>query len=325
MGLLDGFQMSPKTAGLLGMAEGLLAASGAHRLPVTLGQGLGMGLQNGMQQYQTAQQAQAHDNYMAAMTALEHSRAQGQQQANQQNQQRYNAQQWVADHMPTGQPQGLLPLDVSDGANMTPIGSTGSGLMPHLMQAYPQLVGKGLVEQQFPPQITPYEQGQLNIDRRQLGERVRHDKANEGIESTRANAYRQYATRNGPHAPTLTDATAAYHKAYPYAGVPFDQFLQQYYPQLAPHATQPSNAGGHPGVTFGGNFPWFHFGDYGKGGELQRHPPGLNDLATKHMPPRNKRSTSTYASPDAVRQAYQAGKLSKAQATNILQKRFGYH
>lgn len=48
-GGLMGMFANPQTAGMLGMAGGLLQAAGASRLPVTNGQALGMGLQ-GMQQ-----------------------------------------------------------------------------------------------------------------------------------------------------------------------------------------------------------------------------------------------------------------------------------
>lgn len=49
MGGLMGIYANPQTAGLLGLAQGLLAASGPSRLPVKLGQALGSGMQ-GMQQ-----------------------------------------------------------------------------------------------------------------------------------------------------------------------------------------------------------------------------------------------------------------------------------
>jgi hypothetical protein len=43
-----GLLADPNSASMLGLAQGLLAASGASRLPVSMGAGLGMGLQ-GMQ------------------------------------------------------------------------------------------------------------------------------------------------------------------------------------------------------------------------------------------------------------------------------------
>ena len=48
-GGLMGMYANPNTAGMLGMAQGLLAASGPSRLPVTMGQALGNGMQ-GMEQ-----------------------------------------------------------------------------------------------------------------------------------------------------------------------------------------------------------------------------------------------------------------------------------
>lgn len=56
MGIFDGVQnglmgslANPQTAGLLGMAQGLLAAAGPSRLPVTMGQALGAGIGNAQQ------------------------------------------------------------------------------------------------------------------------------------------------------------------------------------------------------------------------------------------------------------------------------------
>lgn len=51
MGLLDGVMSDPSQMGLMGMAQGLLAASGPSRLPVSMGQAMGQGLQGAQQGY----------------------------------------------------------------------------------------------------------------------------------------------------------------------------------------------------------------------------------------------------------------------------------
>lgn len=69
MGLFDNFNSSmsdPQTMGLLGMAGGLLQASGPSRMPVSFGQALGSGMQGAVQGTQQAygMQQQAFNNAM---------------------------------------------------------------------------------------------------------------------------------------------------------------------------------------------------------------------------------------------------------------------
>lgn len=61
---------NPQTAGMLGMAQGLLAASGPSRLPVTMGQALGSGLQGAQQGFDQSLQMQRGLMQMRAMQGL---------------------------------------------------------------------------------------------------------------------------------------------------------------------------------------------------------------------------------------------------------------
>lgn len=67
---LMGMFADPRTAGMLGMAQGLLSASGASRLPVTNGQALGMGLQGAQQGFGNAVQMQQNLMKMRALQGL---------------------------------------------------------------------------------------------------------------------------------------------------------------------------------------------------------------------------------------------------------------
>ena len=58
MGLLGDNFDNPQTLGLLGIASSLLQASGRSRVPIGLGQALGMGLQGGLQGLAMGRQAQ---------------------------------------------------------------------------------------------------------------------------------------------------------------------------------------------------------------------------------------------------------------------------
>jgi hypothetical protein len=74
---LMGLYTNPQIAGLLGMSQGLLAASGASRLPVSMGQAMGQGL-GGMQQGAgNALQAQRQMMQMQAMQGILNGGAQG--------------------------------------------------------------------------------------------------------------------------------------------------------------------------------------------------------------------------------------------------------
>lgn len=83
-GGLMGMFADPRTAGMLGMAQGLLSASGASRLPVTNGQALGMGLQGAQQGFGNAVQMQQNLMKMRAMQGLIGGDASQQTQAQQQ-------------------------------------------------------------------------------------------------------------------------------------------------------------------------------------------------------------------------------------------------
>jgi hypothetical protein len=67
---LMGMFYNPQTAGLLGAAQGLLAASGPSRLPISNGQALGMGLQGMQQGVNTGVQMQQNLLKMRAMQGL---------------------------------------------------------------------------------------------------------------------------------------------------------------------------------------------------------------------------------------------------------------
>lgn len=69
-GGLMGMFANPQTAGLLGMAGGLLAASGPSRMPVSMGQALGMGLQGMEQGSANALNTQRQMMQMQAMQGL---------------------------------------------------------------------------------------------------------------------------------------------------------------------------------------------------------------------------------------------------------------
>lgn len=70
MGIFDNLMQDPDQQGLLGAAAGLLNASGPSRMPVSLGQVLGAGLQGGVQGYKSAQ------DQKRAQTALDLQNAQ---------------------------------------------------------------------------------------------------------------------------------------------------------------------------------------------------------------------------------------------------------
>jgi len=61
---------NPQTAGMLGMAQGLLAASGPSRLPVSMGQAFGSGLQGAQQGFDNSLQMQRGLLQMRAMQGL---------------------------------------------------------------------------------------------------------------------------------------------------------------------------------------------------------------------------------------------------------------
>ena len=56
MGLLDNFNLDPKTQGLLGLGQGLLQSSGWSPTPISMGQAMGQGLKSGLSAYTGAQQ-----------------------------------------------------------------------------------------------------------------------------------------------------------------------------------------------------------------------------------------------------------------------------
>ena len=74
MGLLDIYN-NPQSAGMMGLAQGLLQSSGASRLPVTMGQALGTGVQGMNQGFRQGQQNQFNalkiQNTKQAMQAQE--------------------------------------------------------------------------------------------------------------------------------------------------------------------------------------------------------------------------------------------------------------
>ena len=74
MGLLDIYN-NPQSSGMMGLAQGLLQSSGASRLPVTMGQALGTGVQGMNQGFQQGQQNQFNalkiQNTKQAMQAQE--------------------------------------------------------------------------------------------------------------------------------------------------------------------------------------------------------------------------------------------------------------
>lgn len=65
-----GLYANPQTAGLLGLGQGLLAASGPSRLPVSMGQAMGSGVQGLQQGYSGALNAQRQMLQLAAMQGL---------------------------------------------------------------------------------------------------------------------------------------------------------------------------------------------------------------------------------------------------------------
>jgi hypothetical protein len=69
-GGLMGIYANPQSAGLMGMAQGLLAASGPSRMPVSMGQALGAGMQGMQQNAGDAQQMQQQMLRMRAMQGL---------------------------------------------------------------------------------------------------------------------------------------------------------------------------------------------------------------------------------------------------------------
>lgn len=70
MGLLDTMFSDPQQQGLLGLASGLLAAGGPSTKPVSIGQALGVGLNQGMNAYQAALQAKEMQDYKKQQIAL---------------------------------------------------------------------------------------------------------------------------------------------------------------------------------------------------------------------------------------------------------------
>ena len=69
-GGLMGMYANPNTAGMLGMAQGLLAASGPSRLPVTMGQAMGSGMQGAEQGFGQSLGMQQNLLRMRAMQGL---------------------------------------------------------------------------------------------------------------------------------------------------------------------------------------------------------------------------------------------------------------
>ncbi|MGN8159501.1 hypothetical protein ACS8YF_12605 [Salinisphaera sp. SWV1] len=292
----------PRNAGLMGMAEGLMAAGGAHRLPVSMGQALAMGLQNAQQN----QQQVAHTHAMQAHNQAFH----------QEQQQRLAQQQainWLANHPQANQQQ----------------------MMPHLAEAAPHQVATGMANQQFPhlqavntgdqvQMVNPYTgqaqnslhkgvspsvSAQTGYDWANLKENTRHHKADETIAS------RNDGLQTGT--PTLSDAALAYHRAYPYGDVPFNHFLQQNYPSLAksaPQAQQPSN-----------NSHWYSGVENWLWGPPNKPNAARAKSSAKPASPTSTKNTPSYSSADEVKQAYHNGKLTRAQATQLLTNQFGYH
>lgn len=64
---LMGMYANPQTAGMLGLAQGLLASSGPSRIPVSMGQAMGYGLQGAQQGFGNALQMQMEMQKMRAM------------------------------------------------------------------------------------------------------------------------------------------------------------------------------------------------------------------------------------------------------------------
>src|ERR1044072_3138432 len=69
-GGLMGIYANPQRAGLLGMSQGLLSASGPSRIPVSMGQALGQGMQGMQQNAGNALQMQQQMMRMQAMQWL---------------------------------------------------------------------------------------------------------------------------------------------------------------------------------------------------------------------------------------------------------------
>lgn len=376
-GSMAGLLNSPKTAGLLGMAEGLLAASGAHRLPVTMGQGLAMGLQ-GAQQFRHAAEANKLLGAQARTAQLQ----------NEWQSSYIPAEIRALNHMfsggngnPAPSPTQATAVGNAFGMGGAPTNASagqignafGLGFEAPKHTAAPAAPRSGIdVGGLFPFAMLEAMGGKAGL----LGDVLRYDPAvQEQLDQARAVAENKVRTDqwladhaktpgqrrlyeiaakkdsgelqhtwggvvdigNGQtwtlpkqptpmtHAELFTKATQAYHELYPYGGgkntPTFDQFMAQHYPSLGPQSPRlsdvatkdlPTKPGGsRPGVTFGGSFPYVHFGNYGTTPST-----GTTSSASPQR--------AAYVSPDAVRAAYQSGKLSKAQATKILQSRFGY-
>jgi hypothetical protein len=118
-GGLMGMYANPQMAGLLGMSQGLLSAAGPSRLPVTMGQALGAGMQ-GMQQ--NAGNAYALQKQMLQMQAMQGLMGGG-------------APQTAAPSGPQGSP-------VVGGANTGPMSGLSAGMGSMAPTAAPQLAAQ---------------------------------------------------------------------------------------------------------------------------------------------------------------------------------------
>ncbi|MEX3667995.1 hypothetical protein AB3X82_07305 [Paraburkholderia phenoliruptrix] len=115
-GGLMGMYTNPQTAGMLGMAQGLLAAAGPSRIPVSMGQALGSGFQGMQQGMQSAVQNQRQMMQLQAMQGL---MGGGQSQQPQQSAPSYSSL-----YGPSSSAPGSMP---ASGMGGSPDGSSASG------------------------------------------------------------------------------------------------------------------------------------------------------------------------------------------------------
>jgi len=357
MGILDGLNnglVDPSNAGLLGMAQGLLASSGPSRMPVSLGQGLALGLQDA----RTAEQSALRNRLLSQQENAAENKARTLPLVLQMIRQGMGA--GPANHPPAA-PMPTSPAGNPTGTAATvPSGFSGYGVqtgMPTPAVNHPaainpsELYGAAILSRaaglpDYSAAINgflanaPRFQSRLAQAKSKVGAdlsglrdaqtpearqawQVRLDKDSGALEHVegglmnlttgRTWAVQKQSTPKAPptHAQLLHSATAAYHNLFPYGPGPgdptFEQFANKNYPGLnyqAPAGAQQDQSGVH----FGGGFPWVHFG-----GEQPTAPAAPT-----------KSGTGAYASPEDVRSAFQAGKISRAQATKILQTQFGY-
>lgn len=130
-GGLMGMYTNPQIAGLLGASQGLLSASGPSRIPVSMGQAMGAGLQGMQQNAGNALQMQMQMAKMQAMMNPFGAPSGGQGTASQPPQQ-------------MGQPNPAMAqgAPVSGGANVGPMSGLSAG-MSGLMQPQPQAQPQG--------------------------------------------------------------------------------------------------------------------------------------------------------------------------------------